>query len=65
MDMPTEEGKKRYPLFNGIYKGDFFNDNENSFWEVCTCKPECPDPCKGQCGCKACHTNYMDFLSLE
>jgi hypothetical protein len=64
MDIPTEEGKKRYPP-NGIYKGDFFDDSESSYWEVCTCKSECPDPCKGLCGCKACHANYMDFLSVE
>lgn len=31
----------------------------------CTCKDNCPDPCKGACGCKACHTAYQDFLSNE
>lgn len=29
----------------------------------CTCSPACPDACKGQCGCKACHDAYGDFLS--
>jgi hypothetical protein len=31
----------------------------------CTCKRECDSDCKGQCGCKACHTAYQDFLSME
>jgi hypothetical protein len=31
----------------------------------CTCKPTCPSPCKGECGCKACHEAYMDFLASE
>lgn len=31
----------------------------------CTCKDDCPVPCKGVCGCKACHTAYQDFLSNE
>lgn len=30
----------------------------------CTCGPGCKF-CKGECGCKACHRNYMDFLSNE
>jgi hypothetical protein len=64
MNTPTEEGKKRYPP-DGVYKGDFFDKNKNSFWEICICKPECLDPCKGLCGCKACHVSYMDFLSME
>ena len=64
MDTPTEEGKKRYPP-NGVYKGDFFAAGESNFWEICTCKQKCPDPCKGLCGCKACHASYMDFLSME
>jgi hypothetical protein len=45
MNTPTKEGKKRYPP-NGVYKGDFFDDGESSFWEVCTCRSGCPDPCK-------------------
>ena len=64
MNTPTKEGKKRYPP-NGVYKGDFFDDGESSFWEVCTYRSGCPDPCKGLCGCKACHASYMDFLSME
>lgn len=30
----------------------------------CTCTPDCI-ACKGQCGCKACHMSYSDFLSGE
>lgn len=33
--------------------------------QPCTCPDECGVGCKGQCGCKACHRNYMDFLSGE
>lgn len=29
----------------------------------CTCQKDCGVGCKGQCGCSACHRNYMDFLS--
>lgn len=51
---PTEEGRKRYPP-DGKYDGEF----------VCTCNVNCPDNCKGQCGCQACHVSYGDFLSAE
>jgi len=27
----------------------------------CTCKDSCPPDCKGECGCQACHDNYVDF----
>lgn len=60
MTAPTEEGKKRFPP-NGFYCGDFSDNPE--WWEPCTCKRECPDPCKGSCGCKACGTEYSDYLS--
>jgi putative endonuclease len=32
---------------------------------ICTCTDKCSDPCKGACGCNACHTSYMDFMSNE
>jgi len=32
---------------------------------ACTCGYECNVPCKGTCGCEACHNCYMDFLSSE
>lgn len=32
---------------------------------VCTCTASCLPPCKGQCGCKRCHDDYQDFLSVE
>ncbi len=32
---------------------------------VCTCTDKCNDPCKGECGCNACRTSYMDFMSNE
>ena len=50
---PTEEGINRYPP-DGVYEGF-----------ACTCKPECPLSCKGQCGCDACCAAYSDFLSTE
>ncbi|MBP1153007.1 MULTISPECIES: hypothetical protein [unclassified Methylocaldum] len=62
MKIPTQEGRKRYRP-DGIYKGPFTNDQ--TFWEVCTCVPECPDPCLGQCGCQACVTAYEDTLYFE
>jgi hypothetical protein len=31
----------------------------------CTCTYECDSPCKGGCGCKACHRSYMHFLDVE
>ena len=34
----------------------------------CSCPPSCDDadksPCRGECGCQACHDDY-DFLSWE
>jgi len=66
MGIPTEEGKKRYPYPPvGIYKDSFLDPSESEFWEACTCKPECPKPCKGECGCRACHCSWGDFLSEE
>lgn len=32
-------------------------------YPVCTCKPECPSDCKGQCGCERCHIDWQDYLS--
>lgn len=49
---PTAEGKLRWAP-DGFYDG-----------EPCTCKPECPHPCKGHCGCDACNAAYMDYLSM-
>jgi len=31
----------------------------------CRCTARCDTACKGQCGCKRCHDDYMDFLSGE
>lgn len=31
----------------------------------CTCPDSCDYACKGECGCKACHDAYQDFLSDE
>lgn len=62
---PTKKGFKKYPP-HGIYFGDFFDEPEFwEFWEVCTCKDDCPSNCNGQCGCEACHMEYHDFLSLD
>jgi len=33
--------------------------------EICTCTDKCPPNCKGECGCKKCHNDWMDFLSME
>lgn len=37
----------------------------NDLMRKCACTPACSQPCKGQCGCKRCHDDYMDFLSVE
>ncbi len=35
-------------------------------WDTpCTCDPDCPNPCKGGCGCEACTEAYGDFLSSQ
>ncbi len=54
---PTEKGKRNYPYSRprpGFYDG-----------VPCTCTESCPDPCKDDCDCEACHRAYGDFLSLE
>lgn len=38
-----------------------FNVKDNE----CTCLEQCERPCKGTCGCKKCHDDYNDFLSVE
>lgn len=55
---PTDEGKRRFDDHG------FYNANSEP-GTPCTCKPECPDPCKGQCGCLACAEAWGDFLSME
>jgi len=59
---PSSEGMRRYPP-DGIYKGDIHDDP--SYWRSCICRQSCQDPCKGECGCAACHMAYADFLSGE
>lgn len=53
MNEPTPEGMTRWEP-DGKYNG-----------KLCTCKPQCDDPCHGECGCEACHDAYADFLSNE
>ena len=62
IERPSKEGLLRHPP-DGIYRGEFHDDPE--MWEICTCRKTCKNPCKGECGCRACHQNYMDFLSCE
>lgn len=50
---PSEIGILKHPPA-GIYEG-----------YACTCRPSCDSPCKGECGCEACHAAYADFLSSE
>lgn len=30
---------------------------------ACTCNDTCRQPCRGDCGCRACHLSYQDALS--
>lgn len=52
MNTPTDEGRRRYPPdgyfldVEGLFEGDTK--------EPCTCMPQCPAGCDGQCGCDAC-----------
>ena len=48
---PTKEGIKRRPP-DGYYMADI----DDRF--PCTCSPECVNPCKGSCGCRACSVLY-------
>lgn len=57
--LPTAEGRRRYPFSDGYYHIDGFNP------QPCTCVETCDDPCKGGCGCQACHDAYQDFLSND
>ena len=52
---PTAEGLRRYP------------DATEGYWEdiPCTCQPDCPDPCRGGCGCSACNNAYMDAIDCD
>ena len=55
---PTDAGRAKYPP-DGYYHatpGEMI---------PCTCEPSCLGGCKGECGCKACHAAYQDFLSFE
>lgn len=57
---PTEEGKRLYP----DEPAGHYCANEMP-GPACTCVPECPQPCKGGCGCEACNEAYGDYLSCE
>jgi hypothetical protein len=51
---PTEGGLLRYPETGGFYE------------EIpCTCKEDCNDPCRGECGCRACVNAYIDVLEYD
>ncbi len=52
MNEPNPTGLKRFPP-DGKYSGI-----------PCTCKPECDDPCNGDCGCEACHMAHGDMLFM-
>lgn len=49
--LPTDTGKRKYPD-DGLYEGI-----------ACTCQPDCPQACKGKCGCSACSAAYGDSIS--
>jgi hypothetical protein len=53
------EYHKQYKEKRKAAQGGWQEDN------VCTCNPECPVGCKGQCGCVRCKNDYADFLSME
>lgn len=52
--LPSEEGKRRFPP-DGVYTG---GSSRVELWHVCTCSKACRDPCKGDCGCRACFNKY-------
>lgn len=47
--------EERYPP-DGVY---------HEAEERCTCRPDCPHDCKGECGCKACDARWQDWLSIH
>lgn len=49
---PSAGGRRRYP--DGCYDGI-----------PCTCRADCPDACKGGCGCAACSAGYADALDAR
>lgn len=49
---PMPEGRKRYPP-DGFFRTDVYAEPVT---EPCTCKPDCPECCYGDCGCEACAT---------
>ena len=58
-----ERQQELYVRGNALSSGGLPLSEEKS----CTCKERgCKwEPCKGECGCLACHESYMDFLSEE
>lgn len=50
----SDEGKRRFPP-DGVY---------DELW-VCTCKPECPSDCKGECGCEAHAAAWGEYLNSQ
>lgn len=50
---PTAEGLSRFQP-DGLFLG-----------KACTCKSDCPNPCRGNCGCLACQTAYRGFSVLD
>lgn len=51
---PTEEGRRR-----------FGGDGRNAEGTACRCEPSCQNPCKGECGCRACSDLWSDALSCD
>ncbi len=48
------------PMYSCDACGEWFNEVD-----ACTCPAQCGSTCKGTCGCKKCHDDYNDFLSVE
>lgn len=58
------KGSKQRPTDLKKFRNNFNEINWKSK-KKCNCKKSCNEPCKGECGCKECHDDYMDFLSAE
>lgn len=59
--LPTPEGRRRYPLTDG-YHHDVSRLGAHADMDLpCTCQPTCPARCPGDCGCKACDLQFVEF----
>jgi hypothetical protein len=61
-DIPTDEGKRRYPETGGYFEWDNGPEHGGLDRFPCKCTAACLPTCDGRCGCRACSFRWAVFI---